>query len=165
MIVDPPPRSAAPGLTLRRARTDDVPQIQSMVREAYTKYIDRIGKPPAPMSSDYTQLLNTHEVFVLENDDNHTVVGSIVLGLDGGSDSIKINNVVVDPAAQGKGYGRILMNYAEDFAQAQEKPALTLFTNVKMFENLTLYPKMGFLETERRTEDGYERVYFRKDLA
>lgn len=165
MIVDPPLQTAAPGLTLRRARGDDVPAIQSMVRAAYTKYIDRIGKPPAPMNADYGELLQSHEVFVLENNANNLVVGSIVLGLDGDADSIKINNLVVDTAAQGKGYGRILMNYAETFAQAQKRPALTLFTNVKMFENLTLYPKMGFLEVGRRTEDGYERVYFRKDLS
>jgi hypothetical protein len=33
-----------------------------------------------------------------------------------------------------------------------------------MFENLGLYLKMGFVETGRREEDGFERVYFRKEL-
>jgi hypothetical protein len=33
-----------------------------------------------------------------------------------------------------------------------------------MVENLQLYPRLGFVETERRVEDGYRRVYFRKTL-
>lgn len=163
-MIDPPLRASVQGLTLRRAALQDVPAIQSIVIAAYTKYIERIGKPPAPMTTDYNEVLKTREVFVLEDHDSQAVVGSIVLGVDNDSDSIKVNNLVVDTAAQGRGYGRVLMNYAEDFAQAQERPALTLFTNIKMYENLGLYAKMGFLETGRRTEDGYERVYFRKDL-
>lgn len=162
-MIDPPLRPCVQGLTLRRAAPKDVPAIQLIVIAAYTKYIERIGKPPAPMTTDYEEVLRTHDVFVLEDHDTEAIVGSIVLGID--SDSIKINNLVVDTAAQGRGYGRVLMNYAEDFAQAQERPALTLFTNIKMYENLGLYAKMGFLETDRRTEDGYERVYFRKDLV
>jgi hypothetical protein len=56
------------------------------------------------------------------------------------------------------------MRYAEDFAKCQGRNALILYTNVVMVENLALYPKMGFVETERRTEEGFERVYFRKEL-
>ena len=135
-----------------------------MVNAAYTKYIDRIGKPPAPMNADYEELMQDHEIYVLETDQDQAVVGSIVLGIDKETDSVKINNLVVDPNSQGRGYGRILMNFAQEFAKSGGFPALTLFTNVKMYENLSLYPKMGFVETERRTEAGYERVYFRKDL-
>jgi GNAT superfamily N-acetyltransferase len=75
-----------------------------------------------------------------------------------------VNNLVVDPDAQGKGYGRVLMNCAEDWARAKACTEMALFTNVKMFENLGLYAKMGYDEVERRTEDGFDRVYFRKKL-
>ncbi|RYC78889.1 hypothetical protein BFJ63_vAg18237 [Fusarium oxysporum f. sp. narcissi] len=93
------------------------------------------------------------------------IVGSIVLSCELGTDSIKINNLVVDTAAQGRGFGGLLMRYAETFAKVMGRPALILFTNVKMYENLALYRKMGFLEMGRKTEDGYERVYFRKELS
>jgi len=33
-----------------------------------------------------------------------------------------------------------------------------------MVENLALYAKLGFVETERRVEDGFRRVYFSKAL-
>ncbi|KAK7422770.1 hypothetical protein QQZ08_009395 [Neonectria magnoliae] len=151
-------------VTITRAKPGDLPAIKIIVDEAYSKYIERIGKPPAPMTTDYNELLSTHEIFVLRTDATNTIVGSIVLGTDGESDSIEIKNLVVDPAAQGRGYGRVLMNYAEELARSQGRPALTLFTNIKMYENLGLYEKMGFVETGRRTESGYERVYFRRDL-
>jgi len=31
-----------------------------------------------------------------------------------------------------------------------------------MVENLAFYPRRGFQETHRKTEDGYRRVYFIK---
>lgn len=152
------------GLKLERARTENIPIIKEMVNSAYSKYVERIGRPPAPMTADYNQLLTTHDVFTLQTANDGTMVGSIVLSIDKELNSIKINNVVVDPGAQGKGYGRVLMDYAEKAARAQGRGALMLFTNIKMFENLGLYKKLGFLETERKMEDGFERVYFRKDV-
>ncbi|UPK91026.1 hypothetical protein LCI18_001961 [Fusarium solani-melongenae] len=151
-------------LTLERATPHDVPAIKAIVDAAYTKYIERIGKPPAPMTTDYEEVLQSHHVFVLRKKEHDIIVGSIVLGHQQGSDAVKINNLVVDVTAQGRGYGGVLMRYAAEFAKSRGCSALELFTNVKMWENLGLYAKMGFVETERKTDEGYERVYFRKDL-
>ncbi|KAJ5902227.1 hypothetical protein N7495_002755 [Penicillium taxi] len=148
---------------ISKATMEDVPIIRSMVDAAFSKYIERIGKSPAPMLADYNEVIQTHPVFVLK-DQSSRVVGSIVLHLDPSSDSVEINNLVVDPQAQGYGYGRVLMDFAEEFARSQGFSALTLYTNVKMYENLSLYVKMGFSETGRRTDDGFERVFFYKKL-
>ena len=161
-------RRAPEGLTIARATEEDIPAIKAMVDSAYSKYIERIGKPPAPMSADWKGLIRSPGVWVLrttEGGGGQEVVGGVVLGVDAASDSVKVNNLVVSPAAQGRGYGKILMGFAEDTARAEGRPALTLFTNLMMRENLVLYPKLGFHETGRRTEDGYDRVYYRKDLA
>ncbi|KAF5634226.1 acetyltransferase [Fusarium sp. NRRL 52700] len=160
IILDPP--FTSPDLTLTRAQASDISSIQSMVNAAYEKYIPRIGKPPAPMTADYASLLTTHDVFILCT--TQSPVGALVLHHEPDSEAIKIENLVVDPTAQGRGYGKVLMRYAQDFARSQGCNALELYTNVKMFENLGLYPKMGFAETGRREEDGFERVYFRKEL-
>ncbi|KAH8425128.1 GNAT family N-acetyltransferase [Aspergillus melleus] len=157
--------SSEHGLSIIKATPDHVPFIQSMVTAAYSKYIPRIGKPPAPMAANYYELLNTREIFVLERLEDHTIVGSIVLRADSDTNSVSINNLVVDPETQGKGYGRLLMNFAEDLAKERGYEAMTLFTNIKMYENLALYPKLGFVEIDRREEDGYERVFFRKDIG
>ncbi|KAJ5938142.1 acyl-CoA N-acyltransferase [Penicillium verhagenii] len=137
-----------------------------MVDSAYSKYIERIGKPPAPMSANYHELIDTHDVFVLQ-DDKNIIVGCVILDVDQSTclHSVEIVNLAVDPAAQGRGYGRVLLDCAEHVAREKGCSALTLYTNVKMYENLGLYVKMGFVETGRRPEDGFERVYFRKELV
>jgi len=33
-----------------------------------------------------------------------------------------------------------------------------------MTENLSLYPALGYHQFDRRVEDGFERIYFRKTL-
>ena len=34
-----------------------------------------------------------------------------------------------------------------------------------MTENLELYPRLGYREVDRREEDGFSRVFFRKRLG
>ncbi|KAL7823873.1 acyl-CoA N-acyltransferase [Trichoderma gracile] len=164
-------RAVNNGLSIRRATAEDIPPLQAIVNASYSKYIDRIGKPPAPMLADYAKLLQTRDIFVLETtakgDEGDSVVnmvGSIMLGVDAEGDAVTVNNLVVEPAAQGRGYGRVLMDFAEDFAREKGLSCVSLFTNVKMHENVGLYLRLGYVETGRRSEDGYERVYFRKEL-
>jgi len=143
------------------AKAEDVRAIKPMVDAASSKYIERLGKLPAAMTADYDKLVETRNVYVLRADGN--VVGSVLLSK--GEDSIKVSNLVVDPAVQGRGYGRVLMDHAESMARAQGLAAVTLFTNRKMHENIALYRKIGFTETGRNTEDGFARVFFRKELS
>jgi ribosomal protein S18 acetylase RimI-like enzyme len=159
------PLFTSPNLSLVRAQKDDVPSIQSIINAAYSKYIPRMNKPPAPMTTDYQSLLvsSDHSIFILRPTDKE-IVGALILCHKEKANEIQIDNVVVDSNAQGRGYGGLLMRYAEDFAKWRGCNALTLYTNVVMVENLGLYAKMGFIETGRRTEDGFERVYFRKEL-
>ncbi|KAF4975639.1 hypothetical protein FZEAL_7599 [Fusarium zealandicum] len=146
-----PPRSSSDP-TIERAQADDIPDIRRIVHDAYSKYVERIGRLPAPMTADYQDLMTRHDVFVLRAGKDNTVVGSIVLQSPSDDGAIQINNLVIDPAAQGRGFGRILLNHAEDFARSKGCHSLTLFTNAKMWENLSLYPKMGFIETARKVD-------------
>jgi len=152
--------SRVENLVVETAKAEDVPAIKLMVDAAYSKYIERLGKLPAAMTADYDKLVETQSLYVLRVGSN--MVGSVLLSRD--DDSIKVNNLVVDPSAQGRGYSRVLMDYAEDMAGAQGLAAVTLFTNEKMHENIALYTKIGFTETGRKTEDGFNRVFFRKNV-
>ncbi|KAH6611344.1 acetyltransferase [Trichoderma cornu-damae] len=161
------PEATSKGLSIRKAAAEDVPALQSIINASYSKYIERLGKPPAPMTADYHGLLKTRDVFVLESaceDGSARAVGSITLGIEAEQDAVRINSLAVEPAAQGRGYGRALMDFAEDVARVRGIGSMTLFTNVKMHENIGLYLKLGYVETERKSEDGYDRVYFRKQL-
>lgn len=160
-MMDDINRKPVEAILVEMARTGDVAAIKPMVDAAYSKYIKRLGKLPAAMTEDYDELVETRSVYVLRV--GSSVVGSVLLSREG--DSIKVNNLVVDPSTQGRGYGRVLMDYAEDMARAQGLAAVTLFTNEKMHENIALYMKIGFTETGRRTENGFNRVFFRKNVA
>lgn len=149
---------------ITRATVQDIPEIVHVVRSAYLKYVDRIGKEPAPMLADYADLLQTHDVFVLRASGQDNILGSVVLNPDDDGRTLKVNNLVVDPATQGRQYGTALMNYAEEVAREQGRKTLALFTNLKMHENFGFYTKLGFVETETRTEDGYERRFYSKEL-
>jgi GNAT superfamily N-acetyltransferase len=125
-------------LVVETAKAEDVPAIKLMIDAAYSKYIERFGKLPAAMTADYDKLVETQSLYVLRV--GGSMIGSVLLSRDG--DSIKVNNLVVEPSAQGRGYSRMLMGHAESMARAQGLAAVTLFTNEKMHENIAHYTKI-----------------------
>lgn len=142
------------------ATRDDVDRIRDIVIAAYSKYVPRIGRRPAPMDADYDAMVTSGKIHVLKREQN--VLGLIVITPQ--HDALMVGNLCVAPEAQGKGFGRVLMGHAETMARSMNLAAITLFTNEKMHENIGLYLKLGFVVTGRRTEHGFERVYFRKTL-
>jgi GNAT superfamily N-acetyltransferase len=151
------------GFTILPATSSDLEAIERMVITAYSKYIPRMGMKPAPMTADWASLVAANQVYVLRVDGTLHALGSIVLRNT--EESIKVNSLVVDPASQGKGYGKVLMKFASDEGRKRGCKAVELYTHEKMVENVTLYEKMGFEEIGRRTEDGFDRVFFRKAIS
>ena len=80
------------------------------------------------------------------------------------ADAYFIDTVAVDPAIQGRGLGRRLMDHAAVEAKRLGLRALRLYTNVAMTENLAMYGHLGFVETHRATAHGFHRVYLRRAL-
>jgi ribosomal protein S18 acetylase RimI-like enzyme len=80
-------------------------------------------------------------------------------------DHLHLENVAVHPNSQGTGMGARLLRYVEDEARRRGLAAVELYTNAKMTENLALYPRIGYREIGRNTEDGFSRVYFRKEIG
>jgi ribosomal protein S18 acetylase RimI-like enzyme len=144
---------------IRQADATDVSTIEDIVERAYRRYIQRIGRRPAPMDDDYAERIRLGQAFVAE--DGH-VTGLIIL--IGEPDHVLIENVAVDPLHQGGGIGRALLDYAEMSARALRMSELRLYTNATMTENLALYTRLGYQEIDRRTENGFERVFFSKRL-
>jgi len=148
-------------MVVRPATVTDVPDIEQIVNDAYTPYISRIGRAPAPMTVDYQRLVaTTSNASVLT--ENSSIVGVIVTVAE--PDHLMIENVAVARAAQGRGHGRTLLEHAEQQARSLGLPQVRLYTNAAMTENLAMYPRLGYVEVARRSEDGFERVYFTKDL-
>ncbi len=98
------PRQAA---TPRQATEADLPEIKRVITAAYARYLSRMDRPPAPVLNDYRAETAAGQVWVL----GEPVVGIIVLISE--EDSLLVENVAVNPSAQGAGYGRRLMEFAE----------------------------------------------------
>lgn len=132
-----------------------------MVERAYHPYVERIGRRPAPMDAAAELLIRTEEVFVLY--DGAQLLGLIILRSAG--DHLLVENIAVEPRLQRRGHGRALLEFAEEHGRGLGFGEIRLYTNVAMTENIGLYVHLGWREYDRRVEDGFSRVYFRKALA
>jgi GNAT superfamily N-acetyltransferase len=147
-------------VSIRVAEPADVSAVSACVRAAYAIYVERIGRPPAPMRADYNALVAAREVWVACEDE--AIVGVLVVRPR--QNSLILENVAVSPTEQGRGIGRALIGFAERHASELGLPAVELYTNERTTENLSLYPALGYVETDRRREAGFSRVFFRKQL-
>lgn len=147
---------------IRLARPEDAGAIRRLVQNAYGHYAARMGKPPGPMLDDYDQRVADRQAWVLE--EGGALAGVLVLE-DTSDGALLLDNVAVDPSAQGRGHGRALVAFAETEAGRRGHGEMRLYTNVLMTENLALYGRLGFRETGRVSEKGYERVYMAKATA
>jgi ribosomal protein S18 acetylase RimI-like enzyme len=145
---------------IRAATAADVPAIADIVEQAYRHYIARIGKPPGPMLDDYAARVLEGVVWVLE--EGAVIAGIIVLLPT--MDYLLLDNIAVSPARQGSGLGRLLLAFAEVEALRRGYREIRLYTHRTMVENQRLYASIGYSETRRGTEAGYDRVFMRKQL-
>jgi ribosomal protein S18 acetylase RimI-like enzyme len=145
---------------IRPAHPDDTEAVRDVVHAAYAHYVPRIGKPPGPMLDDYAQRIADGQAWVLE--DAGRIIG--VLVLEEGADGFLLDNIAVLPECQGKGLGRSLIEFAEAEARRRGYREIRLYTHVLMTENIALYRRVGFVQTHRVSEKGYDRVYMTKQL-
>ncbi len=133
-------------------------QLRSLAAAAYLRYLPRIGRPPAPVSADYAAIVARGEASIAVRAGQ--IIGMIVLVPH--SDYLLLENVAVLPAEQGRGVGSRLLEFAEAHARELGLPAIRLYTNEAMTENLAYYLRRGYVETHRAQEHGLRRVYFIK---
>ena len=146
---------------VRPAVLDDAPRVRDIVDAAYQIYVPRIGAKPGPMLDDYAQRITNGQVWVLE--DGGVPAG--VLVLEETADSFLLDNIALAPGFQGKGLGRFLLAFAERRAAGRGWHEIRLYTNAAMTENIALYRHIGYVETARVTEKGFDRVYMTKRLT
>lgn len=100
-------------LSFSVAAPDDLPAIEELVHAAYTPYIERIGRKPAPMHADYSTAIEEERMMLAHSDG--ALVG--VLVTVPAPDHLLLENVSVDPVRQGEGIGGELLELAEGIAR------------------------------------------------
>jgi ribosomal protein S18 acetylase RimI-like enzyme len=145
---------------IRAATAADVPAVANIVDQAYRPYVARMDKPPGPMFDDYAARVSEGVVWVLE--EGAAIAGIIVLLP--ATNYLLLDNIAVSPARPGFGLGRRLLAFAEAEALRSGYQEIRLYTHQTMVENQRLYASIGYEETGRGSEAGYERVFMRKQL-
>jgi ribosomal protein S18 acetylase RimI-like enzyme len=156
-----PTRDHLPAV-IRSANARDRAAVEAIVHAAYSIYVERIGKAPGPMLDDYARLIEAGAVSVLEDPDG--VVAALIVLLSK-PDHLLLDNIAVRPDRQGRGLGRRLVAFAESETRRLGYAELQLYTHERMTENIALYTRLGFHETGRGTEAGYDRVFMTKPIV
>lgn len=147
---------------IRQAYTMDEPDVRDCAERAYARYIPLLGRKPTPMVADYGAQIAAGEVHVATDDDG-ILQGFIVFRPEG--EYILLENIAILPSKAGRGIGKALIAFCEDEARRRGFGAVHLYTNVKMTENLSIYRRLGYVEVARRSENGFNRVFFEKALT
>jgi GNAT superfamily N-acetyltransferase len=113
------------------------------------------------MLLDYPTLIEQRSVWVAERASN---IEGVLVQFET-SEGFYIDTVASSPRARGTGIGRALLQFAEQEAAQRGYGSVYLCTNSKMIENQAFYPKIGYIEYERKQDAGYARVFYRKHLS
>ena len=154
------PRTTNQPLSLRPATAADVEAIRALTRQAYAKWVPKIGREPKPMTADHAQAVAKHRIDLLYLDGKLAALIEMIPH----ADHLLIENVAVSPALQGKGLGRRLMAHAEQVAVSLGHPELRLYTNKLFATNLQLYQKLGYRIDREQPLNGGIAVHMSKQI-
>ena len=132
---------------VRAARLSDAAAVRAISADAYIPtYWAVVGAIPKPAYEDYADRIARGEVWILEAEGGPAGV----LVLEPKTDHLLIYSVAVRPRYGGRGYGRLLLAYAEHEAKRAGLPEVRLYTNQRMERNLALYRHCGYSASGQR---------------
>ena len=145
-------------MVFRSAAKSDHLAINAIALKAYEKYVERMGKEPAPMRP----IIQKEDVVFVCEDNKQVIAFAILVKVN---DQITLDSIAVDPSHQKKGIGNNFIKFIEEYLMEQKVNKYQLYTNEMMFENIDWYQKIGFKIFKKVTEKGFNRIYFEKQLS
>jgi predicted N-acetyltransferase YhbS len=137
-----------------------------LIRRSFAS-MDGIIDPPSSAHQLTAESLEAkarqETVFIASTGD--ALVGCIFLADRG--DHLYLGKLAIDPARQGQGIGRRLVEMAEDRARRLGRNVMELQARVELTGNHAVFARLGFCETARTAHPGYERatsITMRKDI-
>ena len=131
----------------------------AIAREAYQHYVPAIGREPAPMGADYAHHI-AHDTIITAYQDTMLVGFGIIIEKDDGP---WLETIAVANGYRGQGIGTKLLAEIERHI-AKGARSYQLYTNEKMTQNKAWYLRLAFTITAVKEAEGFQRVYFRKEL-
>ena len=147
---------------IRPAIPADAALLAGMVTRAYAPWVLVIGCRPGPMGDDYAARIAAGEAHVLE-DARGAALGVVVI--ERHPDHLLLDNIAVEPAEAGKGYGGVLLDFVEAEVRRLGLPEIRLYTHALMAKNVAIYEKRGYVVTDRRMDRGFDRVFMAKRVC
>lgn len=147
-------------LCFRFATPEDTSRLALIAFNAYQHYVPLMKRKPAPMLADYAEHVESDICFVASVNKLIVAFAVLVEKVDGWWLEI----IATDPAQQNKGAGAELLANCEKFLRAEGVSYYQLYTNEVMSGPYDWYIRSGFVETRRGTQDGFARIFMRKEL-
>ncbi|MHC8314698.1 GNAT family N-acetyltransferase [Pseudomonas sp. LB3P31] len=147
---------------IRQACADDEDAVRACAEQAYVQYVDVIGRKPAPMLADFAAQIAAGDVYLCTGEGDELQGFIVFYPLE---QHMLLENVAVSAAGRGQGIGKALIRFCEAQALGLGLGSVQLYTNAKMTANLSIYPRLGYVEIRRSTEDGFDRVFFEKRVV
>lgn len=148
-------------VNVRPAIAQDAPKVRACVQAAFAPYIAVIGRRPAPMDAPYERLIDAGHVYIAKVPEAGCVGVMVYYAV---RTSMLLDTLAVAPHVAGHGLGTHMMGVFEARARQASARSAVLYTNVSMTRNIAFYQRLGYRETERRTVDGFQRVFFEKEF-
>ena len=141
------------------------PDMQQSVDDFFSKCFSAVGIPYSPMDR-HADIANVEQYYMQDGCfwclfDNQTLVGTVALRtIDLDNKVVELKRMFVLPEYQGKGYGRLLLNYAIAYAREQQYNKICLDTRKQFSAAQHLYRSSGFQETEKYNDNDRAELYF-----
>jgi len=130
-------------MKIRKARKEDLKKIDEIFREEYSKFPYNEKWTKEKSLTKLKEYLKYNLIFVIEN--SKGILGFLIGHIDiwdKGNEGF-IDEVVVSRKFQGKGYGKLLMNFIIKYFDRKNCKNLRLMSNPKSIA-FKIYKKMGF---------------------
>lgn len=159
-------------LNYRKIETADNAKIVQIIRSNLEKlhlnvpgtaYFD----PELENLSNYYNSKPDKRIYFIALDEDGQIVGGVgIAEFDGIDGCAELQKLYLDDSAKGKGYGKELMQTAENWARSAGYEKLYLETHTNLSAALNLYEKMGFKQVEKpcKTQHNVMNRFYLKKL-